>query len=50
MGRCSNFIALKEMQLIWMVITISEKTIHRKGHYLISRRLNRAVKILGIAL
>jgi len=35
------------MQLIWIVITISEKTIHRKGHYLISRRLNRAVEILG---
>jgi hypothetical protein len=35
------------MPLIWMVITISEKTIRRRGHYLISRRLNRAVKILG---
>jgi hypothetical protein len=33
-----------------MVITITEKSLSWRGHYLKSRRLNRAVKIREIAL
>ena len=33
-----------------MVITITEKSLIGRGHYLKSRRLNRAVEILGIAV
>jgi hypothetical protein len=38
------------MKLIWMVITITEKSLSGRGHYLKAGRLNRAVKICGIAL
>jgi hypothetical protein len=41
---------MTEMKLIWMVKTITEKSLIGRGHYLKSRRLNRAVKIRGIAL